>query len=167
MITWLLLFPGLASANGGNIRIAEGKYLVNISSAPVTPVAGEKVAMLISFGDVATNELLHQNLRVWLEIRTKATEEIVFPKQEFTAEGGVLEFSFTYPKPSLHELFVRFEKPDEPRKIYESEDFLVDVQEPRGKSETPRTFLVGMASLIAGFLLGRYTLKVKPSELRR
>lgn len=161
ILAWSLIFSASVFANGGDIRIAEGKYLVNISSSPVTPVAGQKVAMLISFGDVVTNELLVQDLHVWIEIRLKVTEEVIFPQQEFRAERGVLEFPFIYLKPGLHELFVRFEKPDEPGKIYESEDFLVDVQESRIREKNgvsyglilvPIAFGLGM---LAGFLRRR------------
>lgn len=146
------------SANGGNIRLAEGKYLVNISSAPVTPVAGENVAMLISFADIKKNELLNQNIRVWLEIRLKATEEVIFPEQEYRAEGGVLEFNFVYPHAGLHELFVRFEKPDEPGKIYITEDFLVDAQ-PAPERKTARPgwpviILAALAGIGIGFFVG-------------
>lgn len=157
----IFLASGYASANGGNIRIAQGKYLVNISSSPVTPVAGEKVAMLISFADIAKNELLAQDIRVWIEIRLKATEEVIFSQQEFLAQGGVLEFTFTYPEAGLQELFVRFEKPDEPGKIYETEDFLVDVQESRTSEKNGVSYgliLVPIAfglGILAGFLRRR------------
>lgn len=158
---WLFFFPFLTFANGGNIRIAGGKYLVNISSAPVTPVVGEKVAMLISFADIAKNELLKQNIRVWIEIRLKAMEEVVFPQQEFLAENGVLEFQFIYPAAGLHELFVRFEKPDEPGKRYETEDFLIDVQPAQSAGEQRGTLFPWLAlslfggGLFIGFLFGR------------
>jgi hypothetical protein len=157
--TILALFLSLtpiASSNGGNIRLAEGKYLVNISSSPVTPVAGEKTAMLISFADIATNKPLSQPLRASIEIRKKVNQEVVFPSTEYPVEGGILEFSFTYPEPQLYELFVRFEKSDEPGKIYEPEDFLVDVQAPQtsgGNRSAPMGMFVPLAFLL-GIALG-------------
>jgi len=151
---WLFFFPFFAFANGGNIRIAEGKYLVNISSSPVTPIAGKKVAMLISFADVQKNELIAQDIRVWIEIRNKATQKVLFPPTEFLAERGVLEFSFTYPEAGLHELFIRFEKPDEPGKVYESEDFLVDVQESTASNNRGIGFHFVFGALLTGCILG-------------
>lgn len=164
------LASGYASANGGNIRIAEGKYIVNISSSPVTPVSGEKVEMLISFADVQKNELLPQDLRVWIEIRLKSTEEIIFPEQEFRAERGILDFDFTYPKTVLHEFFVRFEKPDEPGKIYETEDFLVDVQPPRASDTSEagdrNPLFIGLFGFFIGLIFG-FALYVKENPSPR
>lgn len=155
-----VLFGSFVFANGGNIRLAEGRYLVNISSSPVTPVAGEKVEMLVSFASIEDNTLLREDLRTWVEIRRKVNDEVIFPEKEFRAERGVLDFDFTYPESGLYELFVRFEKPDEPGKIYETEDFLVDVQsqriQSRGTTLFPMYLVVSsLVSLLAGWFLGR------------
>lgn len=160
----LFFAPFLVFANGGNIRLAEGRYLVNISSSPVTPVAGEETQMLISFASIQDNTLLGEDLRTWIEIRRKVNDEVIFPEKEFRADRGVLDFDFTYPKSGLYELFVRFEKPDELGKIYETEDFLVDVQNPRPQAEvkmfSPVIFVVSsFISLLSGWFLGRQSIK--------
>lgn len=162
------VFPGIVLANGGNIRLAEGKYLVNISSAPVTPVAGQKTSMLIAFADVATNAPLTQPITAWIEIRKKLSQENVFPSTEYPVKGGILEFAFTYPNPGLYELFVRFEKSDEPGKIYESEDFLMDVQPPKRNANPMNTFLLaglaGCAGFFLGFILGQRHTKERTKQ---
>lgn len=154
-------------ANGGDVRIAEGRYVVNISKTPLTPVAGKLQKMLISFGDLVEDALVDQDIRVWIEIRKSGVRDALFPKQEFIAAGGVLNFSFTYPTAGLHELFVTFEKPDEPGKIYEPEDFLIDVQEPRVermpqpavRTGSITALMISLSALffVGGFILGRYT----------
>lgn len=156
----VLLVPAHTLANGGNQRVVEGKYIVQISSAPLAPYAEEKVAMLVSFFDIAKDSLILTPVNARLRIATKAGEELL-PWTQLQVEGGIAEFSYAYAQPGFYEIFVDFERSEEPGKVYTVPDFLLDV-----KTEPARdvpswiplallgTAIVGFA---AGFIAGRST----------
>lgn len=129
------LFTGpSALANGGDQRIAEGKYLVNLSRTPFTPRAGEKMIFLISFGDVAKDALIAEELIVRIRIAQLADasgrQKFLYEQGDLRVAGGVLEFAYTFAEPGLHEIFVDFAFASAPKKTYSPPDFLLDVQPP-------------------------------------
>lgn len=145
-----LIFPFVAYANGGIKEVAEGKYIVNLSAAPIAPFVGEKQSMLIGFADIFGN-LIQKDIGV--DLTLKYQHEPIVEQKGLTAETGVLPFEYTYSKPGLYELFVAFRLPDEPDHTYMPEDFMIDVKEIRS---APQSFpvLTILGSVLAGFVIG-------------
>ena len=151
-----LLLPLVASANGGIKEVAEGKYMVNLSAAPIAPFVGEKQSMLLGFADIYGN-LIQKDISV--DLTLKYQQETLLEQKNLTAENGVLPFQYTYDKPGLYELFVAFRLPDEPDHTYMPEDFMIDVKERQGITPQPFPFLpvagAGLVGVIFGFILGK------------
>lgn len=159
LLLLVLLSPALTSANGGDQRVVEGTYLVNLSRAPFTPRVGEKTAMLISFVDLETNKLISEDLIAKIRIAKlggigSAQREFLFEKSGIVVRGGVLEFPYTFEDIGLHEIFIDFAFGSNPQKIYESPDFLMDVQSKEPQLHI-RRFIIGfMVSSIGGVIFG-------------
>lgn len=145
-----LIFPFVAYANGGIKEVAEGKYIVNLSAAPIAPYVGEKQSMLLGFADIYGN-LIEKDISVDLTLKYQHIP--IVEQKDLTAETGVLPFEYTYEKPGLYELFVAFRLPDEPGHTYRPEDFMIDVKEVRS---SPQSFpiLAVLGSSLGGFMLG-------------
>lgn len=162
LTTFLLLIflsPSLTSANGGDQRVVEGKYLINLSRSPFTPIVGETTAMLISFVDTKTNKLISKDLLVKISIAKlgeigSAKREFLFEKSDILVQGGVLEFSHTFKNAGLHEIFIDFALGSNPQKIYESLDFLMDVQNKEPQLNINRFKIMFMLSGVLGVVLG-------------
>lgn len=150
--------PLFSLANGGDQRIVEGKYYINLSRAPFTPRAGDKVSMLASFVDLQTNKLVAEDLIVRVRI-SKLGEapkgNFMFVQDNIRVRGGVLELLYTFAEPGLHEIFFDFALASKPTLAYEAPDFLLDVQK-AASSDSTRTMSIGMGigGLILGFTLG-------------
>lgn len=150
VLTISALIPHLIFANGGDQRIVEGKYYINLSRAPFTPRVGDRVQMLASFVDLKTNKLVAEDLTAKIRIARlggigSAKREFLFEKSDILVRGGVLEFPYTFEDAGLHEVFIDFVLGLNAEKIYESPDFLIDVQ---GKEPQ-----VSMGRFITGFML--------------
>lgn len=150
------LLPLVVHANGGIKEVAEGKYMVNLSAAPIAPFVGEKQSMLIGFADIYGNPI-EKDISVDLTLKYQRIP--IAERKNLTAENGVLPFQYTYEKPGLYELFVAFRLPDQPDHTYMPEDFMVDVKEKQGTTPSPfPVFPVAGAGLIGlafGFVLGK------------
>lgn len=160
LLVLAIFAPHFSSANGGNQRVVEGKYIVQISQAPLAPYAGEKVAMLVSFFDIAKDSLILTPINARLRIAAKAGEEVL-PWTPLEVDGGIAEFSYTYAQSGFYEIFVEFERLEEPGKKYQVPDFLLDVK-PQPAAGAPSWIplvLLGTAivGLLAGFIAGRAT----------
>lgn len=148
----MLLLPFAASANGGIKEVAEGKYMVNLSAAPIAPYIGEKQSMLLSFADIFGN-LIEKDISVDLSLHYE--QRPVFSQENLLAKNGVLPFEYTYENPGLYELFVAFRLPDEPDHTYMPEDFLIEVKEKYGSRSAWPPLITGLlAGGLAGILLG-------------
>ena len=159
LLLFVLLLPSLASANGGDQRIVEGTYLINLSRSPFTPRVGEKTAMLISFVDLETNKLVSEDLVIKIRIAKlggvgSAKKEFLFEKKDILVQGEVLEFPYTFGNTGLHEIFIDFALGSNPQKIYESPDFLMDVQNKEPQLNINRFIIGFMLSSIVGIALG-------------
>jgi len=55
-LTIVFIFPALSLANGGDQRVVDAKYLINLSRAPFTPRIGVKTSFLASFIDIQKPE---------------------------------------------------------------------------------------------------------------
>lgn len=165
----LILFsPVLTLANGGDQRIVAGKYLINLARSPFTPRIGEKTAMLISFVDLQKNKLISEDMVVKIRIAKLGSvgsekREFLFEQNDISVRGGVLEFPYTFDNTGLHEIFIDFAFDSNTKKIYESPDFLMDVQSKESQLNINR-FIIGFAlsgimgvifSFVFGFWLGQ------------
>jgi hypothetical protein len=155
----LIAVPLFSFANGGDQRIVEGEYLINLARSPFTPRAGEKIAMLISFVDLATNKIVSEDLIAKIRIAKlagigSAKREFLFERKDISVQGGVLEFPYTFENAGLHEIFIDFALTSDPQKIYASPDFLMDVQSKKSLLNI-NWFLIGlMASAVTGVVFG-------------
>lgn len=149
-----LIQPSVANANGGIKEVAEGKYIVNLSAAPIAPYIGEKQSMIIGFTDIFGN-LIQKDIGV--DLTLKYNQEPVVERKNLLAKNGVLPFQHIYEKPGLYELFVAFRLPDEPAHTYMPEDFMIDVKERSSPQPTPLIAIAGsgLISLCIGFILGK------------
>lgn len=156
------LAPRLLFANGGDQRIVEGKYYINLSRAPFTPRAGDKVSMLASFVYLQTNKLVPEDLIVRIRIAKLGEApkgNFIFVQDNILVKGGVLELLYTFIDSGLHEIFFDFALASNPEKIYEAPDFLLDVQKPIVLQNSGRTALVGILAGIIGVILGWFLRK--------
>lgn len=167
----MIVVAGLAAvdafANGGDQRVVEGKYLVNLARAPFTPRVGEGIAMLVSFVDIQKDALISEAIIVKLRIAKLGgigTEKrtFVFERDDIAVSGGVLEFPYKFGEPGLHEIFFDFAFAANPGRLYEVPDFLIDVQ---GSSIPDRrgqlAFIGTAAAVLVGFGLGWFMGRLK------
>lgn len=143
------LLPFTTFANGGDQRVADG-YLVNLSRAPFTPIAGVKTALLTSFVDLKTGKLIQEDILVSVRIAEgRGSRTFIHEKKDIPVNGGVLEYSYTFQNSGMHEIFFDFAFMTDPtKKVHELPDFLIDVQ----KSEAENA--IDTKSLILGVSLG-------------
>ena len=159
LLLLVLLLPPLVSANGGDQRVVESKYLINLARSPFTPKVGEKTAMLISFVDIKTGQLILENLVVKISIAKlggtgSAKREFLLEKSDILVLGGVLEFPYIFENTGFHEIFIDFVLGSNLQKIYESPDFLMDVQNKEPQLNINRFIIGFMLSSILGVALG-------------
>ncbi len=160
VITFLSFFSSvLVSANGGDQRIVEGKYLINLARSPFTPIAGDKTSMLISFVDLKTNKLIPEDLVTKVRIAKLGgsgtqKREFLFEKDELQVKGGVLEFPYTFTETGLHEIFIDFVFASQTERVYESPDFLIDVRNKETKQGISGFVIGFMITSIIGVILG-------------
>lgn len=166
LLLLLVLIPMVISANGGDQRIVENKYFVNLSRAPFTPRVGVKTSFLASFVDIEKNKLIAEDLIVKVKIAKQGgiggKREFIFEQDNMIVKGGVLELKYIFDDSGLHEVFFDFAFASNPQKIYEVLDFLIDVQEKLENKEYLWKIIIG---ILGGFLLGWFLRKVYSSRL--
>lgn len=159
LVIALLVFPTLASANGGDQRVVDSKYLINLARSPFTPRIGKETSMLISFVDLKSNKVISEDITANIRIAPlggtgSQKRQFLFEKEGLKVNGGILEFAYAFTEPGLHETFIDFAFASAPEIMYESPDFLIDVQ----SGEIPQNlsrFIIGfMVSAIVGIFLG-------------
>ena len=156
LLTLVIIAPAVVFANGGDQRVVEDKYLINLSRAPFTPRVGIKTAMLVSFVDLKKDTIIKEDLIIHIGIsklsRANKKREFIFEKNSIKVNGGILEFSYTFPEAGLHEIFFDFALTSNPQKIYEAPDFLLDVQEPLVKTTSfPQIIIAAIAGIFFGY----------------
>lgn len=161
-LTMAFIFPTLSLANGGDQRVVENKYLINLSRAPFTPRIGVKTSFLASFVDIQKNKLVSEDLIVSIRISKLGDApkgKFIYEQGNIAVKGGVLDFSYTFNEAVLHEIFFDFAFASNPEKAYNAPDFLLDIQKPRSPERDNSLFLIAIISAlvggIAGFLIGR------------
>src|SRR3989338_8913740 len=159
LLTMALIFPTLSLANGGDQRIVENKYLINLSRAPFTPRVGVKTSFLASFVYIQKNKLIGEDLVVRVRISKLGDApkgKFVFEQNNITVKGGVLEFSYTFNEGVLHEIFFDFAFASNPEKVYNAPDFLLDTQKPEFSKRDDSSFLIAIISALVGGIAGLF-----------
>lgn len=151
--------PLLSFSNGGDQRVVEGKYLINLSRAPFTPRIGVETSFLTSFVDLEKNKLVNEDLVVKVRIARLGggggKREFVFDKNDVNVQSGVMDFKYTFAENGLHEIFFDFALVSNPEKIYEAPDFLLDIQKPESSETSNQGIALGtITGVILGFVAG-------------
>jgi len=60
--------PLIMFANGGDQRIVDNLYFINLSRAPFTPRVGVKTSFLVSFVDIQKDKLIAEDLIINIRI---------------------------------------------------------------------------------------------------
>lgn len=157
-----VLLPSTTFANGGDQRVVDG-YLVNLSRAPFTPIAGVKTALLASFVDLKTGKLIQEDMLISVRIAEgRGSRDFIHEKKDIPVKGGVLEYSYTFENSGMHEIFFDFTFANDPaKKVHELPDFLIDVQKPviekviDAKSLSLGAVLGAAVGILGGWFAGR------------
>lgn len=149
----------ISFANGGDHRVVEGKYLINLSRSPFTPADGDKTSMLASFVDIQTDKLIAEDLIVKIRIAKlgegRSNREFLFEQDNLIAKGGILEFQHIFQDAGLHEIFFDFAFAANPEEIYNAPDFLLDIQKSKIDQKSTFSSPIGiMLGAIFGFMIG-------------
>ena len=158
LLLLVLLSPDVLFANGGDQRVVEGKYLINLSRSPFTPKTNEKTAFIASFVDIQTDKLIADDLLIKIRIAKLGGDRertFIFEKNDARVKGGILEFQYTFTQAGLHEIFFDFAFVSNPQKAYNAPDFLLDIQKPEvlEKAGQPIPVWIGLG-VILGFGIG-------------
>lgn len=162
------LVPGFTFANGGDQRVVENKYLINLSRAPFTPRVGVKTSFLASFVDIQKNKLISEDLVVRIRISKLGDApkgKFIFEQDNIAVKGGVLELAYTFQEAGLHEIFFDFAFASNHQEFYEAPDFLIDIQDPTEKTQLPSSMVIGiMAGAVGGLIVGLFIRRIKSSS---
>ena len=154
----IFTFPTFSFANGGDQRVVEGKYLINLSRSPFTPKTGDNVAMIASFFDIKKDQLITEDLIVKIRIAKlgKGRErKFLFEQENVKVKGGILEFQHAFAEPGLHEIFFDFAFASNAQEIYNAPDFLLDIQKSEVAEAQKQPILVWIGlGAIFGFGIG-------------
>ncbi len=147
----LCFLPAAAGAHGAMQKIVDGKYLLNLTSIPIAPYAGQEQQNIVAVSDLQEN-LIKENAVFGIEL--KQNDTVVYSAKNLVATGGLLPFLYTYAKPGNYELFFAFQMPGDPT-LYQPQDYWIQVVEKpqavSGSSAIP-TVLAGVLGLVSGFL---------------
>ena len=157
--------PLFSLANGGDQRVVEGKYLINLSRAPFTPHTDDKVSFLASFVDIEKNKLVSEDINVTVRIAKLGgigtdKRTFLFEKEKMLVKGGVLEFPYTFTESGLHEIFFDFSFISNPEKIYEAPDFLLDIQKRFAGDSTNQIVVAAIGGLFVGLIVGWFVKRI-------
>lgn len=149
------LLPLLAVTNGGDQRVLNNEYLINLARSPFTPVAGTKTSMLVSFVDLKTAKLIQDDIFVTVLVgEGRGSKTFIHEEKDLLAKGGILEWKYTFAKPGIHELFFNFAFASDPQNIYEPPDFLLDIQKPEIPANNNISILIAMVAMLIGGVMG-------------
>ena len=156
-LAYAFVLPILVFANGGDQRVVDGKYLINLSRSPFTPRVGVETSILASFVDIQKDKLIGEDLMVKVRIAQlggAGKREFLFEKDNLIVNGGVLELAYTFTETGLHEIFFDFAFLPDPQKIYEAPDFLIDVQKQEKSAPIQNPLLIGIGAAAMGAMIG-------------
>lgn len=161
LFLFLFIAPMATLANGGDQRVLGNEYLINLARSPFTPIAGTKTAMTVSFVDLKTGRLIQDDILVTVRVgEGRGSKNFVHEEKDILVKGGILEWSYTFVKPGIHELFFNFAFVSDPQTIHEPPDFLLDIQKPETQIKNDKTMFVAILALliggVAGWFIGRH-----------
>lgn len=141
--------PAASLANGGDQRVIQNKYLINLSRAPFTPRVNVKTSMLASFVDIQKSKLIAEDLIAKVRIAKLGggmdKQEFLLEQDNLPVKNGVLELAYTFTEAGLHEIFFDFAFATYPKTIYAAPDFLLDIQPAlQDKNSDTKTLMVGI-----------------------
>ena len=130
LVASLILFSDvrLISAHGEPEKVVEGKYVVSLALMP----QGKEMSLRFFFRDFKTGQRFLEPISFQIKIRDPQAQKFVFESVHMRAANGVGDFTYQFSLDGFYEIFLEFEKTDEPGKIYRPEDWYVWV--PAGRS---------------------------------
>ena len=144
------LFIQFSYANGGCIKVADDVF-VQLSIAPLVPIADKQTSFLISFGN--EEGLIKEEINGKLKIVKK--EETILIK-DFKIKDGIFDLKHTFKNTGLYEIFLEFNFKN---KTYTPEDFLIEVKEE--KLDFKYNILFLFIGIIIGMILMKFIKKQK------
>lgn len=167
LLLTIVFIPALSFANGGDQRVVENKYLINLSRAPFTPKVNIKTSFLASFVDLQKNKLITEDIIVRIRIAKlgggNEKREFIFEKDNVKVQGGITDFKYTFEDDGLHEIFFDFVFASNPKTRYEAPDFLIDIQKQENSTliTIKNIWIIGFGAAIAGVVIGLLLNKIK------
>ena len=121
LLASLILFTDIriVRANGEPEKVVEGKYVVSLVLIP----RGEEMSLRFFFRDFKTGQRLLVPISFKIKIRDYQAEKFVFESPTTRASNGLGELAYQFSLDGSYEVFLEFEKADEPGKIYRPEDW--------------------------------------------
>lgn len=125
-------------------RIVEGKHSVVLSLVP----EGKAMRLKFFFRDVLSGRSPAGPISLDLKITDEKNILTMFEEKNIKAKNGVGEFTYQFPSDGLYNVFMEFEKADEPGHIYRPAPWLIWV--PGLETGGGRSYPIGVSEL-AGF----------------
>ena len=123
LVASLILFSDirLIWAHGEPEKVVEGKYVVSLVLVP----QGEEMNLRFFFRDFKTGQRLLVPISFHVKIRDPEAQKLIFESPNLRANKGLGDFAYQFSLDGFYEVFLQFEKTDEPGKIYRPEDWYV------------------------------------------
>lgn len=151
----LAVAPFAVNANGGDQRVLGNEYLVNLARSPFTPIAGTKTSMVVSFVNLKTGILIQDDLLVTVRVgKGRGSKTFIHEEKDISVNGGILEWSYVFADPGIHELFFNFAFASDPQIVYEPPDFLLDIQKPEAQENNNIVILIAVLAMLIGGVVG-------------
>jgi hypothetical protein len=151
LVALLILFSAIPSiwAHGEPEKVVEGKYVVSLALTP----QGKEMSLRFFFRDFKTGQRFPAPISFQVKIRDPQTEKLVFESLNLRATNGVGDLVYPFSLDGFYEVFLEFEKADEPGKIYRPEDWYVWV--PAGQADEAHGYygiivISGLLAAISG-----------------
>lgn len=121
LLASLILFTDIriVRANGEPEKVVEGKYVVSLVLIP----RGEEMSLRFFFRDFKTGQRLLVPISFQIKIRDPQARKFVFESPNLRARNGVGDLIYQFYLDGFYEVFLEFEKADEPGKIYRPDDW--------------------------------------------
>jgi hypothetical protein len=121
LVAPLILFSDirLIWAHGEPEKVIEGKYVVSLVLVP----QDAKMSLRFFFRDFKTGQRLLVPISFQIKIRDPQAQKFVFESPNLRARNGVGDLIYQFYLDGFYEVFLEFEKADEPGKIYRPDDW--------------------------------------------
>jgi hypothetical protein len=121
LVASVILFSdsGLIWANGEPEKVVERKYVVSLVLVPQR----EEMSLRFFFRDFKTGQRLLVPISFQIKIRDPLAQKFVFESPNIRTSNGVGELVYHFSLDGFYEVFLEFEKADEPGKIYRPDDW--------------------------------------------